>query len=581
MTLSLSGIGVSRGVAIGKAHVLQRGQLEIPEYVLPKRHLREEVARFKTAVDVARQQLKDVRQHIPEHTPADIASFIDTHLLMLDDSTLSSAPIDIIMAQQCNAEWALKQQRDALVSIFDEMDDAYLRTRKDDVDHVVSRIQRVLLNQSQPHAVELGHRLKDCVLVADDLTPADTVLIQHYGIAGFITEYGGPTSHTSILARSLRVPALVGVHHARRYLNDGEEVVIDGESGVVLADADERTLKYYRRRQREEKKRLSALRLLKGEPAITLDDQQVTLHANIELPEDIAAVKRVAAEGIGLYRTEFLFMNRPDTPDEDEQFRAYVKVLNSLKGAPVTIRTFDLGADKQVDGAGPSRPLGSNPALGLRAVRLCLKDPGLFMPQLRAILRASAYGPVKLMVPMLSSLGELDQVMELVGEAKRQLIQEGYKFDNDIPIGGMIEVPAAAMVADHFARRMDFLSIGTNDLIQYTLAIDRIDDEVSYLYDPMHPAVLQLISRVIKAGRKAGIPVSMCGEMAGDPLFTRLLLGLGLRAFSMHPSALLEIKHIVNTSDVSTLTRTSKRILRSASQSEINRLLNKLNTEPD
>jgi len=576
MSLALSGTGVSRGIALGKAHILHRGQIEIPEYVVPKEFVNDEISRLKEALLTASTQLKAIRKHIPQNTPADIGSFIDAHLLMIQDSMLSDEPIRMIQQQQCNAEWALKQQRDMLVQVFDAMDDPYLRTRKDDIDHVVNRVLGLLLDESA-HASDVDSRLKGAILIADDLSPADTVLMQHFGIAGFITEFGGPTSHTSILARSLGVPAIVGLHNARRFLKENESIIIDGRVGTVLADTDESTAKYYRRRQRKEKKRLNELKELKGKPAITSDAQVIRLHANIELPEDIPAVRKVAAEGIGLYRTEFLYMNRDDFPSEDEQYTVYKNVIKALRGAPVTIRTFDLGADKQVDGATSSKQAGTNPALGLRAVRLCLRDTEMFMPQLRAILRASAHGPVRIMIPMLSNLTELHQVKQLIDDAKLELDREGKTYADVIPIGGMIEVPAAALAANQFAKQLDFLSIGTNDLIQYTLAIDRIDDEVSYLYEPLHPAVLQLINMSIRAANKEKIPISMCGEMAGDPYFTRLLLGLGLREFSMHPSALLEIKRIVNSSDTRQCEKPARRALNSARQSDVDKIVNNMN----
>lgn len=576
MSLALSGIGISKNIAIGKAYVLQRGQLEIPEYVVPKKFVRDEIDRFKGSLKTAVKQLQAIKAHIPAHTPADIKSFIDTHLLMLDDSMLARAPIDIIEAQHCNAEWALKQQRDALVKVFEEMDDPYLRTRKDDIDHVVNRIQGILLDETAQQSGDLESRLKGYILIADDLTPADTVLMQHYGIAGFITEYGGPTSHTSILARSLNIPAIVGVKNAHQYISDDEIVIIDGDEGVLLADVDEGIQKHYRKLQREQKLYRQQLNKLKGQPAITSDKIRINLHANIELPEDLPAVKRAAAEGVGLYRTEFLYMNRTSLPDEKEQFKAYQRVVKSLNGAPVTIRTLDLGADKQVDGAATG-PIGANPALGLRAIRLCLKDPNLFIPQIRAILRASAYGNVRIMIPMLTNVTEMNQVLQIIEDTKHQLRREKIRFDDDIAVGGMIEVPAAAIVAGQFAKHLDFLSIGTNDLIQYTLAIDRIDDEVSYLYDPVNPAVLQLIYMTIQAGNRAKIPISMCGEMAGDPTYTRLLLGLGLREFSMHPATLLEVKRIVKESNISKLSVIAKRALKADSQSKMMSILAKLN----
>ncbi len=546
MAIQLTGIGVSRGIAIGRAHVLQRGELEVIEYGITRDQVDEEIQRFRAALQVARGQLRAIRNRIPPDTRADIVEFIDTHLLMLEDSTLTAAPEQIIRDHLCNAEWALKLQRDALVRVFEEMDDPYLRTRRDDVDHVVNRIQRILL-QADGDA-DGSQAFVGAILLADDLTPADTVLMQHQGILAFVTDFGGPLSHTAIVARSLHIPAVVGVHNGRRYIRDGERIIVDGRRGVILVDTDEAIRDQYAALQKRERRRQAQLARLRNQPAVTRDAVPVALQANIELPDDVDDVLRVQAHGVGLYRTEFLYMNRNDTPDEEEQFQCYAGIVERLGGLPLTIRTLDLGADKQPQASGET-PVCSNPALGLRAIRLCLHDPALFLPQIRAILRASALGPVRLMLPMLSSAPELSRTFALIQEARRGLARDGMAFDPAMPVGGMIEVPAAALMADFFARQLDFLSLGTNDLIQYTLAIDRVDDEVNYLYDPLHPAVLRLVQDVIDAGRRAGTPVAMCGEMAGDPDYTRLLLGLGLREFSMEPSSLLEVKRIVKRSD--------------------------------
>lgn len=574
MSLALTGIGVSRGIAIGKVHVIERGEPEVLEYSVPERHIDDEIERLRRALDTARRQLRDIRKRIPSSTPADINSFIDTYLLMLEDSTLTTVPEQIIRERRCNAEWALKLQLNRLVRVFDDMDDAYLRTRRDDIAHVVNRVLRLLL-RNEPATSDADTSLHGYVIIADDLTPADTVLLQHQGIAGFVTEFGGPLSHTAILARSVGIPAVVGVHRARQYLRDQEQVIIDGRDGAVLPSPDREVLRHFRRRQRQERQYFAGLRRLKGEPAVTLDGHVISLQANIELPEDIKPVREAGADGVGLYRTEFLFMNRTTAPDEEEQLESYLTVIKALKGKPVTIRTLDLGADKE--SASRGGPLPTNPALGLRAIRLCLKDPLLFRPQLRAILRASAHGPVRLMVPMLSSAQELFQLLDLLQDTRRELQRQNLPFDPKLPVGGMIEVPAAAISASVFARHLDFLSIGTNDLIQYTLAIDRIDDEVNYLYDPLHPAVLRLIHLTLKAGQRAGIPVSMCGEMAGDCRYTRLLLGLGLRDFSMHPASLLEVKSVIKHSSIEDLVRPARRILHSAHPEQTQRLLQRMN----
>jgi phosphotransferase system enzyme I (PtsI) len=552
MTLAFTGIGigVSRKIAIGEAHVLLRGQVEIIPVEIPEQEIEQEAERFREAVRAARQHLRDVRGQIPPDTPSDIVSFIDTHILMLEDSAIAEGPIELIRELHCCAEWALQVRRDELVRVFDAMDDPYLRTRKDDVDHVVQQIQKALLSRysgEEAHDMALQGR----IILAQDLTPADTILMRHQGIAGFVTEFGSPMSHTAILARSLGIPAVVGVRQATQYLHHGELLVVDGETGVVLADVDPTTLEDVRQRIASQQAAALALRRLADQPAISRDGHPIALLANIELSEDIAATRDSGAEGVGLYRTEFLYMNRTNVPDEEEHLRAYREVLQGLDGIPITIRTLDLGADKPVDGpcALPTHPV-CNPALGLRAIRLCLKEPRLFKPQLRAILRASMFGPVRLMLPMLSNLRELLEVKALIEETKKELERQGIGFAPDLPVGGMIEVPAAALSADSFARHLDFLSIGTNDLIQYALAIDRVDDEVNYLYDPLHPAVLRLVQMTIDAADAAGIPVSMCGEMAGDPRYTRLLLGMGLRAFSMQPGSLPEIKAVVRDCDL-------------------------------
>jgi len=548
MPLSLPGLIVSKGIAIGRARVQQHGQLDIVEYVLPEEYIEEEVARFCHALASARKQLKTIRAQIPGNTPRDIAAFIDTHLLMLEDDALSLVPIDIIRQHRCNAEWALKLQQDALVQVFDAMEDPYLRTRRDDVDHVVNRIQQILLHEE--HSTFGSDREEARIVVAVDLAPSDVVLLHGHHIAAIVTERGGPLSHTAILARSLGIPALVGVNHVHQYIHNDESLVVDANTGAVLIGLDNAALTFYRRAQKAERQARRNLEQLRDEPAESRDKTPITLRANIELSEDLSAMRRVAADGVGLYRTEFLFMNRDTPPDEDEQFRTYRHTVKRLKGAPLTIRTLDLGADKELM---PGSSNTTNPALGLRAIRLCLKEPELFRPQLRAILRASAFGPVRLLIPMLTSATEIPQVLSHINLAKEELLQEKKRFDAEIPIGAMIEVPAAAICADIFARAFDFLSIGTNDLMQYTLATDRIDETVSHLFDPLNLGVLRLIDTVLRAGEKYQTPVAMCGEMAGDPMLTPLLLAMGLREFSMPPAAILEVKNIIRHSDISQL----------------------------
>ena len=576
MTFTIHGISASKGIAIGRVHAVDRGRPEATERTLDPSQVEAEVERFRRAVDAAGLDLRAVKARIPEGTRREIAAFIDTHLLMLEDEAISKAPITYIREMRCNAEWALKLERDALVAVFDAMDDPYLRTRKDDVEHVVNRVQ-IHLQGGRREKPRPGDAATGRIICADDLTPADTVLMQHQGVAGFMTEFGGPNSHTAILARSLNIPAVVGLHRSAALLRDGDEVVLDGREGVVIVSPADVVKWFYERRRRGIERIGAARRKLRSTPTVTADGEPVVLQANVELPGESAGAVRDGAAGVGLYRTEFLFMNRREPPDEQEQFEAYSELVAALKGAPVTIRTLDLGADKQVDGARPGAPATSNPALGLRAVRLCLKEQSLFRPQIRAILRASASGPVRMMIPMLATTTELDQVLRIVRDCKRELDARDELYDTSMPVGAMIEVPAAAICADIFARRLDFLSIGTNDLIQYTIAIDRIDDEVSYLYDPLHPAVLRLVATTISAGRKSGIPVAMCGEMAGDARYTKLLLGMGLREFSVHPNALLEVKQIIGETRIAPARRFAQRILRSTHSTTRLALIDELN----
>ncbi|MHB8346472.1 MAG: phosphoenolpyruvate--protein phosphotransferase [Acidiferrobacterales bacterium] len=576
--LVLHGTGVSSGIAIGKAYVLHRERPEVPEYALPENLIETEVKRFTAAIDSARSQLERIRDHIPKSAPPEISSIIDTHLLILHDKMVCEAPVDTIRKKRCNAEWALKTQSDELSAVFEQMDDPYLRSKKTDVGQVVDRILRNLLVSTDEEHEQITDALNGQIVVANDLTPADIVLLKHTRIAAFVTNLGGPISHTAILARSLEIPAIVAVHNATRAIRSGEQLIVDGKLGVLIVLPEPDIVAEYQHRQKDIVQLKRDLETIKASRSETRDGCAITLYANIELPDDIKAATKVAAQGIGLYRTEFLFMNRPDLPDEEEQYRAYAKVVKAIPGKPVTIRTLDLGADKRAEASNRGNDtITINPALGLRAVRLCLHDTSLFRPQLRAILRASALGQVRIMIPMLSSLGEMFRVLDLIEETKVDLTRQGQPFDPEIPVGGMIEVPAAAVSADLFAPHLDFFSIGTNDLIQYTLAIDRVDEAVNYLYDPLHPSVLRLISMTIRAGKSAGIPVAMCGEMASDVRYTRLLLGLGLDEFSMHPSALLEIKRIVRESDLAELGRFAKNVLESRDTRELHALVDKMN----
>ena len=575
MSFSLHGIGVSGGIAIGYAHLASAARVEVPQYMLDQKYIDDELKRFDDAIQTSRTELEILRTHIPPGAPAELSAFLDMHLMFLGDSMIAEEPKRLIRETQCNAEWALAQQMEALVARFEEIDDPYLRSRQEDVVQVVQRVLKVLMGHPSHIPLDVSFDV-DRILVAHELSPADMVIFKNVRFAAFITDLGGTTSHTAILARSMGMPSVMALHNARGLIRDHDLLIVDGREGVVIVNPDESVLAEYRLRQNQWRIDTDKLKRLKTSKSATLDGTPIELMANIELLSDIDAVKAAGAQGIGLFRSEFLFLNRSDLPSEEEQYASYRAVAEALDGRPVTIRTLDLGADKQ---APWGHTVADNPALGLRAIRLCLAEPALFHTQLRAILRASAHGRVRMLIPMLASFTELRLTLQRISEAKASLRKDGLAFDEDIPIGGMIEVPAAALAANYFAEQLDFLSIGTNDLIQYTLAIDRADDSVSHLYDPLHPAVLTLVQQTIRAGAKAGKSVAVCGEMAGDPMLTRLLLGLGLRTFSMQPASLLPVKQQVLKSHLDEVTPAAQRLLKNTDPDKTPILLGRLNGE--
>ena len=573
MSFTLHGAGAGGGIAIGQAHLISSARLEVAHYSIAPAQVEQEVMRFSAAVETVRTELQGLRRSVPAGAPAELDAFLNLHLMILDDATLSRTPRELIRSLKCNAEWALVLQMDQLVAQFEKIEDPYLRERKADVVQVVERLLKAM--QGQPgRSGGAPVRAEKLIVVAHDLSPADMMLFKQHQYAGFVTDLGGVTSHTAILARSLNIPAIVGAHTARQMVREGELVIVDGAHGVLIVAPDELVLAQYQQRQRELELGRQKLKRIRATPATTRDGTTVDLHANIELPQDIEQVRESGATGVGLFRSEFLFLNRDDLPGEDEQFEAYRQVAQAMRGMPVTIRTLDLGADKTVNSSARGGP---NPAMGLRAIRLCLAEPQMFLTQLRAILRASHYGKIRLLIPMLAHAHEIEQALIMIAQSKALLDELNLPYDRGIQIGGMIEVPAAALSLGVFVRKLDFLSIGTNDLIQYTLAIDRTDDSVSHLYNPLHPAVLHLIAHTIRTGSRMNVPVAVCGEMAGDVTLTRLLLGFGLRQFSMHPANLLAIKQQVLKSDLGDLLRLANRILRADDPENAKRLLEKLN----
>jgi phosphotransferase system enzyme I (PtsI) len=564
-SFTLHGIPVSRGIAIGRAHLLAPAALEVKHYLIHEEQVEAEVQRLQKAIATVHKELQTIWNELPKDSPAEFGAFIDVHALILSDPMISEVPLDIIRTRYYNAEWALLTQIDELSAQFDEIEDAYLRERKSDIQQVGERVLKVLTGSANGlQKIDGGEEgAGRMIVVAHDISPADMLQFKDRAFGGFVTDLGGQNSHTAIVARSLDIPAAVGMFNASALIQQDDWVIIDGDAGVVIVDPPPTVMEQYREQQARLLRERKKLGKLKKTPAVTRDGTEITLLANIELPEDCPAALEAGAVGVGLFRSEFLFMGHTGylkkLPTEDEQFESYRQAVVAMKGRPVTIRTLDIGADKPLDIA---EQTALNPALGLRAIRFCLAEPQMFLAQLRAILRASAYGPIKLLIPMLAHAFEIDQSLAMIEQAKAQLREAGKKFDPLIPVGAMIEIPAAALTLPMFVKRMDFLSIGTNDLIQYTLAIDRADHEVAHLYNPLHPAILYLLSSTISIGTKAGVPVSVCGEMAGDSKLTRLLLGMGLREFSMHPTQLLAVKQEILNSDLNALVPQTKKILR-------------------
>jgi len=579
MSFTLHGIPVSGGIAIGRAHLITPVSLDVSHYLVEADRVQGEIERYRAAVQAVQEELRTLHDSLSASAPGELGTFLDLHSMILADPMLSKEPKRIIEERRCNAEWALIQQMDVLVAQFEEIEDAYLRERKHDVTQVVERILKALIGAKSPMESALAKAESQegaMLVVAHDLSPADMLVFKEHQFAGFVTDVGGPTSHTAILARSLALPAIVALHHAREMIEEDDWLILDGHAGVLIVAPDDAVLEEYRLKRGALELEKKKLKRLKHAAATTLDGFEVELHANIELPEDAKTARDAGATGIGLFRTEFLFMNRKEIPSEDEQYEAYRKVVEVMKGYPVTIRTLDIGADKEAESV-QREHTALNPALGLRAIRYCLAEPQIFLGQLRAILRASHHGKVKILLPMIAHAHEVTQALQFIALAKSQLEEEGKRYAPDVAVGGMIEIPAAALSLGLFVKKLDYLSIGTNDLIQYTLAIDRADDEVAHLYDPLHPAVLYLISQTIRGGAKAGVPVAVCGEMAGELRMTRMLLGMGLKQFSMHPAQLLSVKQRIVTSNMTELEEQVRRILRTEDPERLRDLVDALN----
>jgi phosphotransferase system enzyme I (PtsI) len=573
MTFALHGIPVSNGIAIGKAVLISRAALEVSHYLIEVGKEEVEAQKLLDAFEQVRLELAQLRQGLPKDAPQEMAAFLDVHGMILADPALAEKPLTLIRTQRLNAAWALTTELNDLLEQFAEIEDAYLKERANDIRQVAERVLKALNAQKKdtvsesvllsPSDVEV-----DAIIVAHDIAPHDMLRFKEHTFTGFVTDLGGKTSHTAIVARSMEIPAVVGVRHASEMIRHGDWLVIDGERGVVIVAPDKQLLSEYRILQKKAVQETRKLQELKHSSTSTIDHVAIELLANIELPDDATQAVDLGAIGVGLFRSEFLFMDRKQAlPDEEQQYQEYRRVVELMHGLPVNIRTIDVGADKALGSGSDLSETGTSP-LGLRAIRWSLTEPEIFLTQLRAILRASAHGQARIMIPMLAHVKEIDETLRLIEKAKQQLYQRGQAFNPNIQLGAMIEIPAAALVLPLFINRFDFLSIGTNDLIQYTLAIDRADHAVAHLYDPFHPAILNLLFSIIDQAKRANIPVAVCGEMAGDPSMTKLLLGLGLTDFSMHFSQLLLVKREILKADVGLLKSRIGAVLRAIEPEE-------------
>ena len=579
MTFSIHGLAVARGIAIGRAVLVASSRVDVAHYFIKPTQVEAEINRVRIGRNAVVDEIHRLQGSIahmgPRETPHELAALLDVHLMLLQDDELIGGVKHWITDRLYNAEWALTTQFEVIARQFDEMQDEYLRERKADLEQITERVLRAMQGAALPVVPASGRTLRNLsqqdlllddtvdvplILVARDLSPADMLQFKQSVFAGFVTDVGGPTSHTAIVARSLDIPAVVGARMSNQLVRQDDWVIIDGDAGVVVVDPSPIILAEYGFKQRQHQLDRGRLSRLLHTPAVTMDGQKIELLANIEMPEDAPGAIKAGAVGVGLFRSEFLFMGRhARLPNKEEQYQAYRRAVEGMQGRPVTIRTVDIGADKPLERSLQDQAH-LNPALGLRAIRWSLADPAMFLTQLRAVLRAAAHGPTHLLIPMLVHASEIRQTLSLIERARVELDQRGVVY-GPIRIGAMIEIPAAALMIKMFLKYFDFLSIGTNDLIQYTLAIDRADESVAHLYDSLHPAVLHLVAMTIAECQKQGKPVSVCGEMAGDTSLTRLLLGMGLRSFSMHPAQILAVKQEVLRADAGKLTAWAQQVL--------------------
>lgn len=572
----LKGLPVSKGIAIGRSYLIEHGKNIIKEKYIKKEHVSRELKMLDKSIDLTIKEIEVIKEKINPSIKSNVELFLDTHIMLVKDESFINNIKSRISEKLNSPEWAIHNEYLSIKQSFNDIDDTYIKQRIDDVNHVVKMIIKNL-KLKQETAASSKKSLTDLIIVTDDLSPSDVVLAYDSNSLGIISEFGGRSSHSSILTRSLELPSTVGVKNVLSIIKNGDDIILDGEEGIVIINADDKIKAHYMQLKKKQEKNKKDLSTILNRSNVTLDKTRVEIMANLELPQELKIIKDKKADGIGLFRTEYLYVDRHDFPSETEQYEAYKKIVKNMGKLPVYFRTLDIGADKEVPENIKTGSIVRNPALGLRGIRYSLNYNNIFINQIKAILRVSNLGNVKIMLPMITTISEIHKAKELILAAKRSLVKERKKFDEDIHVGIMVEIPSCAVLANKFAKHVDFFSIGTNDLVQYTLAIDRVDDEVNYLYDPINSAVLSLLKNIINAGTKNKIPVSLCGEMAGDPNYTKLLLGLGLRSFSMHPSAIPEIKNIIINSDITMLTKISKKIINCDSNKEKMKLIEKLN----
>ena len=572
----LRGLPVSKGISIGIAHVIEHGNNVIEEKYIEKKLVPKEIKRLKTTFKKTLTELDIIKSKISPSIKKNIGLFLDTHILLISDKTFLESIETRIKENFNSSEWAIHTEYLNIKESFENIEDLYIKQRIDDVNHVVKMLLSNLIIKKDKTNI-ISKSFNNVIVVTDDLSPADVIITHESKGLGLISEYGGRSSHSSILTRSLELPSIVGVKNALKIIRNDDYLILDGNEGLIFINPEKDLIKHYQDLKKSSLKKKRVLSTVLAKKNISLDKERLEIMANLELPQELKIISEKNIDGIGLFRTEYLYADRDDFPTENEQFLAYKQIVKKMKNNPVIFRTLDIGADKEIPDNVKTGSIAHNPALGLRGIRYSLGNQTVFINQVKAMLRAGYYGTVKIMLPMITNFSEISDAKKLIATAKKNLKRERKKFSNNVKVGIMVEVPSCAVLADRFAQQVDFFSIGTNDLVQYTLAIDRVDDEVNYLYDPVNSAVLNLIKIVIDAGAKNKIPVSLCGEMAGDSNYTRLLLGLGLKSFSMHPSAIPEIKNIMISSDIKKLKRLSREIINCNCPIEKNKLLAKIN----